>query len=73
MVVGKIKYKGKHEDEPGYLLTLLPDFKIALNFYGQIYGTEAMFKDCKAGGDNERRFSSITSSIDCFNDFNKYL
>jgi hypothetical protein len=61
VVVGKIKYKGKHEDEPWYLLTLLPDLKIALKFYGQVYGTEAMFKDCKAGGDNEIMFSNITS------------
>jgi hypothetical protein len=59
--LGKIKYKGKQEDEPWYLLTLLPDFKSALKIYGQRYGREAMFKECKTGGDNERRFSSITS------------
>lgn len=60
MVVGKIKYKGKQEDEPWYLLTLLPDFKIALKIYGQSYGREAMFKDCQTGGYNERRLSNIT-------------
>jgi hypothetical protein len=60
VVVWKIKYKGKPEDEAWYLLTLLPDFKSALKIYGQRYGREAMFKDCKTGGYNERRFSSIT-------------
>ena len=60
MVFGEIKYKGKQEYEPWYLLTNLPDLKSALNIYGQRYGREAMFKDCKMGGDNERRFSIIT-------------
>jgi hypothetical protein len=56
----KIKYKGKQEDEPWYLLTNLPDLKSALKIYGQRYGREAMFKDCTTGGYNERRFSPIT-------------
>jgi len=56
----KIKYKGKQEDEPWYLLTNLPDLKSAIQIYGQRYGREAMFKDCQTGGYNERRFSSIT-------------
>lgn len=60
MVVWKIKYKAKQEDEAWYLLTLLPDFKSALKIYGQRYGREAMFKDCKTGGFNEKKFSSIT-------------
>jgi hypothetical protein len=54
------KYKGKQEDEPWYLLTNLPDLKSANKIYGQRYGIEAMFKDCKTGGYNERGFSSIT-------------
>jgi hypothetical protein len=54
------KYKGKQEDEPWYLLTNLPDLKAANKIYGQRYGIEAMFKDCKTGGYNERGFSRIT-------------
>jgi hypothetical protein len=54
------KYKGKQEDEPWYLLTNLPDLKSANKIYGQRYGIEAMFKDCKTGGYNERGFSNIT-------------
>ena len=49
---GKRKYKGKQEDEPWYLLTNLPDLKSANKIYGQRYGIEAMFKDCKTGGYN---------------------
>jgi hypothetical protein len=49
----KRKYKGKQEDEPWYLLTNLPDLKNAIKIYGQRYGIEAMFKDCKTGGYNE--------------------
>jgi hypothetical protein len=30
----EIKYKGKQEDEPWYLLTNLPDGKSTLNIYG---------------------------------------
>jgi hypothetical protein len=60
VVYGKIQYKGKQEDKPWYLLTNLPDFKSTLKIYGQRYGREAMFKDCKTGGYNHRRFSSIT-------------
>jgi len=57
----KIKYKGKQEYEPWYLLTNLPNLKSTINIYGQRYGIEAMFKDCKTGEKNERRFSIITS------------
>jgi hypothetical protein len=46
------KYKGKQEDEPWYLLTNLPDVKSTIKIYGQRYGIEAMFKDCKTGGYN---------------------
>jgi hypothetical protein len=56
----KRKYKGKQEDEPWYLLTNLPDLKNAIKIYSQRYGIEAMFKDCKIGGYNERRLPSIT-------------
>ncbi|MBD1813966.1 transposase, partial [Microcoleus vaginatus DQ-U2] len=48
----KRKYRGKQEDEPWYLLTNLPDLKSAIGVYGQRYGIEAMFKDCKTGGYN---------------------
>jgi hypothetical protein len=48
----KRKYRGKQEDEPWYLLTNLPDLKIAIGVYGKRYGIEAMFKDCKTGGYN---------------------
>jgi hypothetical protein len=48
----KRKYKGKQEDEPWYLLTNLPESKKAIKIYGQRYGIEAMFKDCKTGGYN---------------------
>ena len=56
----KRKYKGKQEDEPWYLLTNLPALKKAIKIYGQRYGIEAMFKDCKTGRYNERRLPSIT-------------
>ena len=49
---GQRKYRGKQEDEPWYLLTNLPDLKSATAIYGQRYGIEAMFKDCKTGGYN---------------------
>ena len=61
MAYWKIKYKGKQEYEPWYLLTHLPNLKSAINIYGQRYGIEAMFKECQTGEYNERRFSSITS------------
>jgi len=48
----KRQYRGKREDEPWYLLTNLPDLKSAIGVYGQGYGIEAMFKDCKTGGYN---------------------
>jgi hypothetical protein len=54
------KYRGKQEDEPWYLLTNLPDLASAIEIYSKRYGIEAMFKDCKTGGDNERGLSSIT-------------
>ena len=52
---GQRKYRGKQEDEPWYLLTNLPDLKSASAIYGQRYGIEAMFKDCKTGGYNLER------------------
>jgi len=63
----KKNIRGKQEDEPWYLLTNLPSLKSAMAYrpasygvYSQRYGIEAMFKDCKTGGYNERGFSSIT-------------
>jgi hypothetical protein len=41
-VFWKRKYKGKQEESPWYLLTNLPDFKIATRIYNQRYGIEAM-------------------------------
>jgi len=49
---GQRKYRGKQEDEPWYLLTNVPDLKSATAIYGQRYGIEAMFNDCKTGGYN---------------------
>ena len=60
MAYWKIKYKGKQEYEPWYLLTNLPDWKNAIKIYGQRYGIEALFKDCKTGGYTERRLPNIT-------------
>ena len=54
------KYKNKQEKDPGYLLTNLEDLETAVKAYKQRWGIEAMFKDCKTGGYNERRFSSFT-------------
>jgi hypothetical protein len=55
----KIKYRGKQELAPWYLLTNLPDLTSAMAYrpasyeiYSQRYGIEAMFKDCKTGGYN---------------------
>lgn len=35
-----------------YLLTNLPSVEAAIKIYRQRFGIEAMFKDCKTGGDN---------------------
>ncbi|RCJ39571.1 transposase [Nostoc minutum NIES-26] len=51
-VYWKRKYRGKQEKETWYLLTNLPDLNTALKIYGQRFGIEAMFKDCKTGGYN---------------------
>ncbi|WP_221645433.1 IS4 family transposase [Nostoc sp. UCD120] len=51
-VYWKRKYRGKQEKEAWYLLTNLPDLNTALKIYGQRFGIEAMFKDCKTGGYN---------------------
>ena len=54
------KYKNKQEKDPWYLLTNLGDLETAVKAYKQRWGIEAMFKDCKTNGYNERRFSSFT-------------
>jgi hypothetical protein len=41
-------------------MTNLGDLEKAVKAYKQRWGIEAMFKDCKTGGDNESRFSSFT-------------
>ena len=51
-VYWKRKYHGKQEPEPWYLSTNLLDLSTAVKIYGQRFGIEAMFKDCKTGGYN---------------------
>jgi hypothetical protein len=51
-VYWKRKYRGKQEDQAGYLLTNLPDVDSAIKIYTQRFGIEAMFRDCKTGGYN---------------------
>lgn len=49
----KRKYRDrKAAKEPWYILTSLPNLKIALSFYAARWGIETMFKDCKTGGYN---------------------
>ena len=48
----KRKHKGKSHDEPWYILTNLTEISEVLKVYSQRSGIEAMFKDCKTGGDN---------------------
>lgn len=49
----KRKYRDKKAaKEPWYILTSLPNLKIALSFYEARWGIETMFKDCKTGGYN---------------------
>ena len=51
-VYWKRQYRGKQEEQAWYLLTNLPDLKTAIHIYGQRFGIEAMFRDCKSGGYN---------------------
>jgi hypothetical protein len=51
-VYWKRKYRGQQADEAWYLLTNLPELETAVKIYGQRFGIEAMFKDCKTGGYN---------------------
>ncbi|MBK1990535.1 transposase [Sphaerospermopsis aphanizomenoides BCCUSP55] len=51
-VYWKRKYRGKQELEPWYLSTNLTDISSTIKIYGQRFGIEAMFKDCKTGGYN---------------------
>jgi hypothetical protein len=51
-VYWKRKYRGKQNDDVWYLLTNLPTLKSAIKIYGQRFGIEAMFRDCKTGGYN---------------------
>ena len=48
------KYRVKQEDEGWYLLTNLGDLKQSIDTLKCRMGIEAMFKDCKTGGYNER-------------------
>ena len=51
------KYKGRVEDEGWYLLTNLGTHEAAISAFKSRMGIEAMFKDCKTGGYNEREES----------------
>lgn len=51
-VYWKRKYRGKGGKEPWYILTSLPNLKLALKLYECRWGIEMMFKDCKSGGYN---------------------
>jgi hypothetical protein len=53
------KYQGKVEDEGWYLLTNLETHNTAISAFKSRMGIEAMFKDCKTGGYNERRVMLI--------------
>ncbi len=55
----KRKYRGKGEEEGWYLLTNLGDLKAAITVFKCRSGIEAMFKDCKSGGYNDRKNSSL--------------
>lgn len=55
----KRKYRGKQDKSAWYLLTNLPDLETAVKIYRQRFGIEAMFKDCKTGGYNHRRFAHL--------------
>lgn len=46
------KYRGRTLHEAWYLLTNLTTVEQAVHRYGQRFGIEAMFKDCKSGGYN---------------------
>jgi len=49
------KYRGKQEDEGWYLLTNVGSLKQSIDTFKCRSGIEAMFKDCKTGGDNLER------------------
>jgi hypothetical protein len=49
------KYAGKQEDEGWYLLTNVGSLKQSIDTFKCRSGIEAMFKDCKTGGDNLER------------------
>ena len=53
----RCKYREKQEDEAWYLLTKLGDFKQSIDTFKCRSEIEAMFKDCKTGGYNEREES----------------
>jgi Transposase DDE domain len=73
-VYWKRKYRGKQEKSAWYLLTNLPDFSSAVQIYGQRFGIEAMFKDCKTGGYNLEDSQAnppeacTVNFLDCFSD-----
>lgn len=71
LVRWKRKSRGKQQGQPWYLLTSLPTLKQTLAVYPARWGIEAMFKDCKTGGDhleqtrvNSTRLLSLVLLID---------
>lgn len=68
----KRKYRKKQEEQPWYLLTNLLNLSEAVAAYKKRVGIESMFKDCKTGGYNERRFKSFPRKSDSTGLINRY-
>jgi Transposase DDE domain len=62
-VYWKRKYRRRVEKEPWYLLTNFSGLEETIKAYKKRSGIEAMFKDCKSGGDNARRLKSFNRKI----------
>ena len=59
----KRKYNNKQLPSPWYLLTNLENKEEIIKIFASRGGIEAMFRDCKSGGYNARRFSSQCSTL----------
>ncbi|GFE72168.1 IS4 family transposase [Chroococcus sp. FPU101] len=68
----KRQYRENKEEQPWYLLTNFPNLQEAIKAYKKRVGIEAMFKDCKTGGYNERRFQSFHRKSDSIGLINRY-
>ena len=58
------KSQNKVLDSGWYILTSLNSLDAALQAYKARSGIEAMFKDCKSGGYNARRLSSLSRAVE---------